>query len=121
MRRTSAAGVVDFKDLPLHRPHPVGVAVAPLSLSFAATFVQAEAMVRPGYDNIRDYISPLAEAKGSGNSDLTTYGRLHLLTEELESQAPSDLPEIYFGNGFTSKDNSLDFVSCLLVGDWLDF
>ncbi len=75
--------VVDFEDLPFHRPHLVVVAVAPLPPPvLALRGIRTEAMVGPGCDYLPDDILALIEAERSGHLDLAACANLHLSTEE---------------------------------------
>lgn len=95
MLEAGAPVVVNFKDLILRGPDPVVVAVVALPPFFAVRWARAEAIVRPGFDYIRDNILLVIEAEGSRNLNLAAYGNLYLSTEKLWNHV-SCLLEQYF-------------------------
>ena len=110
MLETGAPIIVDFEDLTLRGLYSVVVTMVALPPLSAAQWARAEAIVRPGFDYIRDDILSVTEAEGSGNLNLAAYGNLDFLTEELWSHI-SCLLEQYLRKRASSLLNSLIFRS----------
>ena len=85
---TGATVIVDFEDLTLCGLYLIVVTMVALPPFTAAQWTGAEAIVRPGFDYIRDDILSVTEVEGSGNLNLAAYGNLDFLTEELWSHIP---------------------------------